>query len=189
MENSKIELLNRLRATEQSQRALQERKNEVEMLVGKPDKTSFFRTHPDHCFKAAMIESQSKEIYLVTNDIAIDVAMATESVVFKLFRGHVNQIGTYGIWPIKYARGDERLDGWNLSAQDIALQAETEWVRLVSNLKGGEYKAFPAQKDFGEPKWPVLEFPELVSRAFGKRVVDTIDHPVVLALKGLRLWQ
>ena len=60
----------------------------------------------------------------------------------------------------------------------------TRWVRLTANMSLGAYEIFEAAGNIPQPVWPELSFPELLKIAFRDRLIDRLDHPVVLHLRG-----
>ena len=57
--------------------------------------------------------------------------------------------------------------------------ARESWVRMQSNQSLGAYEIFQAQGQLSEPAWP-----ELVKKAFRKKIIDAADHVVLEKLRG-----
>ena len=75
-------------------------------------------------------------------------------------------------------------NAWHKAAETAAEIAMTRWVRLTANMSLGAYEIFEAAGNIPQPVWPELPFPELLKIAFRDRLIDRLDHPVVLHLRG-----
>ena len=67
-----------------------------------------------------------------------------------------------------------------------AMAAMEHWVRVVPNMGLGGYELYVATTGLPEPEWPDLKFSELLRIAFHDRFIQSLDHPVVQSLRGLR---
>ena len=73
------------------------------------------------------------------------------------------------------------------SAIRVATKAETEWVRIQSDMQLGAYKHITANADWEEPVWPPLDIREILRRSLGEQhIISSVDHPVVREIRGLR---
>lgn len=88
------------------------------------------------------------------------------------------------LWPVKLPGADGKSNSWNESAIAAAKLAESRWVRLAANMPGGMYDVYEAEGELSDPEWPELAFPEILRLAFKARFIQSLDHPVVKALRG-----
>jgi hypothetical protein len=79
---------------------------------------------------------------------------------------------------------DGKIDDWNRSALEAAAMAETQWVRVASNMALGAYEVFTASAEWHEPEWPDTPLKEILRVAFKGRVIESLDHPVLRQLRG-----
>ena len=61
-----------------------------------------------------------------------------------------------------------------------------QWTRIKADMSAGQYETSVAEAKIAEPEWPDLRFNELLRLAFKDAFIDSIDHPVVQRLRGLR---
>jgi hypothetical protein len=73
---------------------------------------------------------------------------------------------------------------WHESADAAARDAEHQWVKIVADMIGGVYVAYPAGGTLPEPEWPAETFVELVLLAFRNQRLDSPDHPIIKQLNG-----
>jgi hypothetical protein len=168
--------------------------------VRKPAPEWFFRVSPDedHRFAALVIELKAsgekkpgwgggETIYLVVghdlqNRVMADATLFPGLASIRLLVLGVNRQGLPFAWPLKTPR--ERENDWTTSARDIAFQAQTQWVRLVSDQDANCYKPVPATDQSDKPIYPGGDFRKLVKVAFRDRVISSWDHPVLKRLRG-----
>jgi len=151
--------------------------------VRKPGPNDFIRVRPGadwqrRCYIAEW-EGDTyyipPEFYEPLEDVARPVLLRTAITN----RGHITFL-----WPIKImADGPGRM--WMETAVLAAELAETRWVRMKGDTKLGGYQIRHAQDDLGEPKWHDVTMSELLRIAFRGRVVDSIDYPIIRALRGI----
>jgi len=154
--------------------------------VRKPGRQDFVRVHPDPSYRltpAAIIEvKEDREVYLVVPDMA--QALVGEFSTAALFTA-ISRQGTLFLWPVKLPRSDGRQNEWHRSAAEGAERAMEKWVRVTSSLSLGAYEIFEASGALPEPVWPDHSFQEILKIAFGGRIVDRPDHPLVQRLQGI----
>jgi hypothetical protein len=63
--------------------------------------------------------------------------------------------------------------------------AKKEWVKLVSDMTGGCYRAYRAKGSLPKPVFPEKSLEELLRIAFRGRVIDSENHPVVRQALGM----
>jgi hypothetical protein len=59
---------------------------------------------------------------------------------------------------------------------------KSHWTEKGGTAAGSDSSA----SHCADPEWPRLTFQELLRIAFRDRLVDRLDHPVILRLRGLR---
>jgi hypothetical protein len=154
--------------------------------VRKPSRESFVRTHPDRAYRlqTGIIElKEDKEIYLV--DPCLWPALAGEGTFSpRLLVTTITRQGTLSIWPIRLPGPDNRLDDWSRSAAVAADAAQTQWVRVASNMNLGAYEIHVATGISVEPDFPDLPMKEILRIAFKNKYIDSFDHPVLRKLRG-----
>ncbi|HPB75713.1 MAG TPA: hypothetical protein PLY96_10730 [Chromatiaceae bacterium] len=155
--------------------------------VGKPNPRSFYRVHPDEDYGLTtnLLElGRQQESYLVAPPLWGELASELRPV--RLLTA-ITRNGDLFLWPLKLPGPDGRSNSWNESAMAAAKQAETAWCRMQANMELGAYNltVAPPNSPLPEPAWPDLSFQEIMDIAFRGRYITSLDHPVVLQLRGL----
>lgn len=158
----------------------------ITVPVRKPGKHEFFRVHPDAEFvmDAPVIEHESgmdREVYWISPELRGELLQELRKA--RLFTC-VSKRGVVFLWPAKLPAPDGAGRSWANSALQVAETAKTRWVRMAGNKDLGAYDLFVAKGDLGEPDWPDKTYKELIKIAFGGRVIDSPDHPVLMELDG-----
>ena len=115
------------------------------------------------------------------------------SKIYKHFKKHcfvaklvsvIDRQGGIFLWPLKVGeKGSGK--AWNNSAREVARQAESEWVQLISN--GNYYDSNTIDGEFTkpeEPKWPNKNLYQLTQIAVKHMLVDAVDHPTIQRIRG-----
>ena len=95
----------------------------------------------------------------------------------------IDRQGDPFLWPIVLPDENRRLN-WHLSALEAAQNAELEWTRIQSNMNIKAYDIFTAEGNLKEPEWPELSLDELLKIAFKNKIINRLDHQVLLQLRG-----
>ena len=154
--------------------------------IGKP--RDFFRTHADQAFR------RRTEIYVHKSEDAIEeqyyildpamrgrLAEARPCVIVTC----VYRDGSPRLWPIKFARPNERDNPAWISARSAARTSMERWVKLV--WSGRSYLTRDAQPGYApDPDWSKLPpFNEMVKLAFGEHgIIRDTAHPIYRELMG-----
>ncbi len=152
--------------------------------VGKPNRHVFVRCHSEEQYRldtALFEDKNTRETYIV--GAALRDALSSELVPARLVTS-ITRHGDLFLWPVKLPGGDGRSNAWHESAAAAAELATKHWVRISANMLGGRYDVARATGAIPEPDWPELSFREILKLAFQHRVIDSIDHPVLKALRG-----
>lgn len=156
----------------------------VSVLVRKPHRQEFIRTHPDPemWLEGALLEfREERQHYLV--DPVLAPYLPGEAVA-KLLIPTLTNHGALFLWPIRLPNEQGRLDEWNSVALEASDRAKTKWVRLMANMPAGTYDVLEAASQFPDPNWPETTLQQLLEIAFKGRVIDTMDHAALRRLRG-----
>jgi len=177
--------LDNLRISQDFAASLGVKKALLTIPVKKPSKEWFVRVNPAFQIQTCLLElKEDREIYLVS-PILWDLLAGMESTFApRMLFGATNRLGVFFIWPVRLPRKDGRQDEWSKSAMEAANMATKTWIRMQANQSLGAYEVMEATATLPEPKWPELSFNELLRIAFKDRLIDTLDHPVLLQLRG-----
>jgi hypothetical protein len=157
--------------------------------VRRPGKHEFFRVNADPAYRlpAAVLideENSEKDTFLLMGGIHTQLPGEYKLVNLRLT---VSLLGTTAIWPVTIpGYNGERPNSWHQSAENAALQAETQWVRMRAVKTAGGYQLTVADGAFAkqEPRWPMVPFVELLKVAFAGKYIDNLQHPLVQRLFG-----
>ena len=111
------------------------------------------------------------------------VAGVFDEVSYVQLRLAVNRHGIPFLWALRLPK-DGRRNLWNDSAMNAAEHAIRRWVRVRSDMQGGQYTILAAKVDFGEPKRLECTFQEILQRAFRDRIIADNNHPVLRQFRG-----
>ena len=73
---------------------------------------------------------------------------------------------------------------WYESGIEVLQRAREEWVRVISQ-DGSYIMKFPISK-LGEPQFVKVPFREYIVRAYSKRLISSLDDPLIKKLRGIR---
>lgn len=159
----------------------------VSCPVRKPGKQEFVRVRQgeESRLQTYILElKEERETYLV--DPAIAASLPGEVRLVEL-RVAVSRQGALFVWPVPVPKLDGPGSSWHTSARAAADKAETDWVRVVSNMPQGAYDVFVAPGALSEPEWPNNTMGDLLAVAFGERfTIRDINHPMLKRLQGLQ---
>ena len=164
------------------------RREFTQIRIGKPKKSSFFRSHADPTYRLPVniIEYDSgmmKEEFLVMPTVTEALVEEAKPQLLVLC---VDKMGTPFLWlaPRQAEDGFQRTNLWNTSALEALKLSETKWVRMSANMAEGAYTIHTSSSD-SAPDWPDLRLNELIKLGFGEeRVIRDMNHPVVKRLLG-----
>jgi hypothetical protein len=152
--------------------------------VRKPSPQDWFRVHPDPEYRqnvCMIFLRDDREFYVLGRDIASQ--LADEAVRFTLYVT-LNRQGTVALWPVRLPDINGRDMDWWASARDAAARGTERWVRIRADQNLGAYQLYLTDAPLPDPEWPQYSFWDLVKIAFSKRLINTLDHPVVLRLRS-----
>jgi hypothetical protein len=154
--------------------------------VRKPGNQEFFRVHPEERYRLdiGIIDLRDdRESYLIHPQLREELADEIRAV--RLYTC-ISRAGAIFLWAVPLPGSDGRRNGWHDSAHAAAELAFSQWARIKADMSAGQYETSVAAAEIAEPGWPELTFNELLRLAFRDAFIDTVDHPVVQRLRGLR---
>jgi hypothetical protein len=81
------------------------------------------------------------------------------------------------VWVVRDAEDD-----WAISEQDAVITGMSEWTRIVAGANS--FRTITCAGKTTAPKFPSQPMGELLQAAFKNKFIDTLDHPVLVALRG-----
>ena len=152
--------------------------------IRSPNSQDFIRVHPSlRLTPTALIKLKEGGEYFLVHQSILEEVGATEYFFATLFL-YVNKQKVPAFWPVRLPDPDGKLNQWHASAAEAVQQAMKAWVRVVANKSLGGYDVLQAMSQYAEPEWPDLPLPELLRLAFKDRLINSLDHPVLLKLRG-----
>lgn len=154
----------------------------------KPERHDFVRARPGPEWRLATYlldvkgsqDKPGQETYLVQPEFVPELA---GDIRPALLLSAVNRQNVPFLWRCWLPSSDGRKNVWTDTMLDAARLAERNWIRVSSGA--GQYEIFQAEGQLPEPEWPDLRFSEWLRLAFQDRNIDSLNHPVVRALRGL----
>jgi hypothetical protein len=157
------------------------------VTVRKPGKEAYVRVHPDEGYRGSyriLNLKDTREMWLVKRELWPQL-VAEPCFVPLLLVTAVTMQGDTFLWPLRIPGPDGRIDEWGRSERAAADLARTSWVRVMAKQGGVGYATVKAKGvQLPEPRWPALNFKELVTIAFRDRVIGEADHPMLRRLRG-----
>jgi len=154
------------------------------VLVGKPKKSQFFRTHPsdDMTFPAMILENKdSHETYLVAPEVA---QVISELVRPVMLHAAIDRQNNVFLIPVPLPGEDGSRNPWHESLAEAVKHAQSKWIRITANINIGGYDVYEAEGELPEPEWPAHDIEELVKVAFRGKIIESLDHPIIQSLLG-----
>ena len=154
------------------------------VLVGKPKKAQFFRTHmsDDMTFPAMVLENkEANEFYLVVPGVAQEIS---ELVRPAILHAAIDRQNNPFLILVPLPGEDGTRNSWHESRAQAVEYAKTKWIRITANQPAGGYDVYEAQAELPEPEWPVCDIDVLVQVGFRGKIIASLDHPIVQSLLG-----
>jgi hypothetical protein len=149
-----------------------------------PGKNEFFRTHPEFRPVVSIVDldvGMERQFFAVDPEMIEALASIGINVTDHTLYLTVTSRGATKIVPVRGANTDGEQNEYNRTKEIGLIQAETEWVRLYTDLENYCYKVFSAPAGrFAEPQWPVLKPSKIFKLAFHDkgRLIDSPEHPL-----------
>jgi len=149
--------------------------------VRKPNRTQFFRTHPEYRMDVMLLKyEETDELYVVKPEVFLEVSQLAKPHRLVLA---VDRMGTPFIWPLAIP-DPERPMAWHQSAMEADQLAQENWMRIQANQGLGAYELYQATAELSEPVWPTEPWSKLINIAFKQKLIDSADHIVLQKLRG-----
>jgi hypothetical protein len=156
------------------------------LRVGKAPQQEFWMTHSSEDYRADALLLEVKadrDFYLVHP--AMKTELEEEAAAFRLHLA-IGRSGVPFLLAIRLPGPDGKWNSWPESLEKIALLGRTRWVRAIPKSAAGMYVPLVGSDTLPGPDWPELpSMRDLLRLAFGDRLIDTADHPVIRRLRGL----
>lgn len=152
--------------------------------VGKPQKSRFFRVHPDSdmSFDVLLLEDkENRDHYMLEPSAAQVIASLIRPTTLRTAIDRHNNVF---LIPVPLPGEDGKRNQWHESLAQALQLAESHWIRINANMPAGGYDVYQAESNLGEPGWPVASMSELLEVAFRGKIISTPDHPIVQSLLG-----
>lgn len=154
------------------------------VLVGRPKKASFFRTHTadEMTFPAMILENkEARESYVVVPEVAQEISELVRPVMLHAAIDRQNNVS---LIPVSLPGEDGTRNPWHESLAQAVEHAKLKWIRITANMHAGGYDVYEAEGELPEPEWPAHDIDALIQVAFRGKIITSLDHPVVQSLLG-----
>jgi hypothetical protein len=156
---------------------------EVVMAVRKPKQKEFFRVCPDRTMSIVMTTyvrkvegSFEEEFWSVLPRVEGFLAEMEEGRAVQLLLCQTDK-GINFFWPLSIVDGSDR--PFATSARACARLALSKWVRIKWRKADATYHPHEKKNQTQEAVWPDDSLSVLLKRAFGNRIIDSIEHKVI----------
>ena len=86
---------------------------------------------------------------------------------------------------VKEADIDGNMHSATEAKHEACVDAQGQWVRMTWDRDAGQYDVHIAEFQRKKPRWPEdVDRVSMMRLAFGKALIDDIDHPVLKAWRG-----
>jgi hypothetical protein len=148
--------------------------------VRRPKGIEWVRTHPSPDFQRLLgLVELPAGLYVVHQDLA---PMLGGLVKPRLLVAAITNYAVPLLWPLRRPGPDGRTDNYMTSENLAAARARDRWVRIVSNQHARAFDVADATAKMPEPEWPELDFVAWLQLAFNRRVITSLDHPLMRSL-------
>ena len=96
----------------------------------------------------------------------------------------INRLDDLFVWPIALPDETGNHNPYSKTALEGALRGAKGWVKVASNRRTKTYDIFEPEGNLAEPVWPETTMEEIIRTAFRDRYINSIDHPVLRAIRG-----
>lgn len=177
----------RLRLEPDDDAALGVRELLVTVPYRKPSKEQFVRVHRDAAYRCTggLIELKDDDSESYWVDPALWPYLADEPTFGKrLVLTAITRQGSLFLWGLRLPGTDGKVPDWVTIPLEAAKNAETRWTKIFWDQSQRKHRIKVSEHLADEPNWPEHPFPELLRLAFKDRVVSTLDHPILMRLRG-----
>jgi len=149
----------------------------------RPGKQDYVRTRPSmewQLVSVVVLEERTGHYYI--SDPELHDYLQVKLGFRALLKVAITRDGDLFLWVLKLPTTGAYYETWYQSALDIAVRAETKWVKLETEAEN--YNFTEGSGINVEPEWPDLSFAEILELAFKDRRIDSLDHPLLKRLRG-----
>jgi hypothetical protein len=166
------------------------------VAVQKPSQNVFFQCHPDLCLEGAWIikgDKGSNDLWFIAPSMLSSPLLAKRLRPVTIAITYIWPSGEIGLWPVPTPPRDTKVKAWKSLRAAYERAKAGEWVQVIWNEETMDFDVnVPEQEDVPEeeklpaPSWPKdLDLSSLLMIGFEGRVIDSIDHPFMLQLRGI----
>jgi hypothetical protein len=156
---------------------------EVVMAIRKPKPKEFFKVCPDREMSITLTTyvrkvdgSFEEEFWSVLPKVEGFLAEMEEGRSVQLLLCQTDK-GINFFWPLPITDGSDR--PFATSARACARLALTTWIRIKWRKADATYHPHEKKNQSQEAIWPTDSLNVLLKRAFGTRIIDSIEHKVI----------
>ncbi len=177
----------RLRLEPDDDAALGVRELLVSVPFRKPSKEQFIRVHRDAAYRCTggliELKEEKGESYWV--DPALWPYLTDEPTFgLRLVVTAVTRQGVIFLWGLRLPGPTSKTQPWVSIPLEAAKSAESRWTKMHWDETQGRFRIKVSEHLSDEPSWPEQPFSELLRLAFKERVITSLDHPVLMRLRG-----
>jgi hypothetical protein len=153
--------------------------------IKKPPADHFVHVHPNPDCNGVFplyADSEAKRFdpYLIAPEL-IDSLPPQVRINVKHYRlaAAITDSGRLFLWHVAQTGSD-----WHEQGDQCILTAMTQWTKVIPDTNG--YRQEDPVVQLPEPVFPDWSFAEYLARAFKDRYIDSLEHPVIKRLAGIR---
>ena len=164
-------------------------------IIKKPHPAHWIRAHPDIAFPAggyyrclvrdARGRRTGESYFPLLDDGALREAekwrMPVKQIRFGLA---VTKQGVVYLLALRRPNENLTVDSWGQSALECFEAAKSQWVRITADMNERRYIATARPSLIDEPAWPNMEPDAIRDHALSDFVIDSVDHPDIVELRG-----
>ena len=150
----------------------------------KPKKAWYFRIHSDPAYRATLplyTDEDSKrrdDSYLFAPGLEIPADLE-DIVRDNIVAAAITNTGTHFLYKLPVSESS-----YYESGLEVIRRATEGWIRVAP--ADGWYVIHPPIAKLDEPQFPDVPFRDYLEAAFKKRIIKSLDHPLVKKLRGAR---
>jgi hypothetical protein len=151
---------------------------------GKLNQHRFSRVYPDEAYKFPVLlveDKENRETYLAMPAMAPYLGKTAKPCKLRV---SVDNAGGNKLVAEPFIDPTGRPNLWTSTYLEAIQRAETDWVRIESDMNLGQYRIILASENLGEPEWPNRTMGEMVEEAFAGKLIIDRDHPFIRQLEG-----
>lgn len=153
---------------------------------GKLNQHRFSRVNPDEAYKFPVLlveDKDNRETYLAMPAMAPYLGKTAKPCKLRV---SIDNAGGNKLIAEPFIDPSGRPNNWTSTYLEAIQRAETDWVRIESDMNLGQYRIILASENLGEPEWPNRTMGEMVEEAFAGKIIADRDHPFIRQLEGRR---